>query len=97
MFDSGASSTMVSQAAIKHLKKTVRKSTVFSTAAGNFSTHGKSQVKIKFPEFIPTAEINKTVHITKTLGIYNLIIVQDLLHKLGVYISFISKTMTWNN
>ena len=48
-FDSGASSTLVSQAAVRHLKKTVTKITVFSTAAGKFSTHGKCWVKIKFP------------------------------------------------
>ena len=34
---------------------------------------------------------------TKTLGNYSLIIGQDLLHELGVDISFSSKTMTWNN
>ena len=34
---------------------------------------------------------------TKTLGNYNLIIGRDLLHKLGVDISFSSKTMTWND
>ena len=82
LFKSGVSSTLVSQAAIKHLKKTITKSTAFCTAAGIFSTHGKSRVKIKFPAFNPTAEITITVHVTKTLGNYNLRIGQDLLHKL---------------
>ena len=74
LFDSGASSTLVSQAAVRHLKKTVTKGTVFPREAGKFSTHGKSQVKIKFLEFDPIAEITKTVHVTKTLGNYNLLI-----------------------
>ena len=87
LFNSGASATLVSQAVVRHLKKTVTKSTLFSTAAGNFLTHGKCQVKLKFLEFNPTAEITQTVHITKILGNYNLIIGQDLLHKLGVDIS----------
>ena len=43
------------------------------------------------------AEITKTVHVTKTLGNYNLIIGHDLLHKLGVDNSFSTKTMSWNN
>ena len=70
---------------------------MFSKAAGHFSTYCKCLVKIKFPEFNPTAEISKTVHVTKTLGNYNLIIGQDLLHKQGVDISLSSKTMKWNN
>ena len=68
LFDSGASSTIIEQSAVRHLKKTVTEGTVFSTAAGNFSTQGKCRVKIRFPEFSPTAEITKTVHITKNLG-----------------------------
>ena len=45
----------------------------------------------------PTAEIIKTVHVTKTLGNYDLIIGQDLLRKLGVEISFSTNSMTWND
>ena len=36
------------------------------------------------------------MHVTKTLRNYDLIIGQDLLHELGVDISFSSKTVTWN-
>ena len=56
LFGSGASATLVNQAAVRHLKKTVTKATVFSTAAGNFSTHGKCQVKIKYLELNPTQQ-----------------------------------------
>ena len=52
---------------------------------------------MKFPEFNPTAEITQTVHVTNTLGNYDLIIGRELLHKLGVDISFSTKTMTWND
>ena len=52
---------------------------------------------MKFPEFNPTVEITKTVHVTEILGNYDLIIGPELLHKLGVDISFSTKTMTWNN
>ena len=36
LFDLGASATLINQTAVKHLKETVTKSTLFSTAAGNF-------------------------------------------------------------
>ena len=97
LFDSGASSTIIKQSAVRHLKKSVTANTVFSTAAGNFSTQGKCRVILKFPEFSPTAEITKTVHITETLGNYDLIIGRELMHDLGVDISFSQKTLTWND
>ena len=97
LFDLGTSSTLVSQSAVRHLKKTITKNTVFSTAAGNFPTHGKCRVKIRFPEFNHTAEITKTMHVTKTLSNYDLIIGRNLLHKLGVDISFSTKIMSWND
>ena len=66
LFDSDDSTTLINQTAVKHLKTMVTKSTLFSTAAGHFSTHGKCQVKLKFPEFNPTVDITHTVHVTKT-------------------------------
>ena len=36
LFDSGASSTLVSQSAVRYLKKTVTTKKVFNTVAGNF-------------------------------------------------------------
>ena len=52
---------------------------------------------MNFPEFNPTAEITKSLHVAKILGKYNVIIGHELLHKLGVDMSFSQKTMTWNN
>ena len=52
---------------------------------------------MKFLEFNPTAEITKFLHVAKTLGNYDVIIGRELLHKLGVDMSFSQKTMTWNN
>ena len=59
LFNSGASTALVNLSTVRHIKKTVTKSTLFSTAAGNFPTHGKCLVKLRFPEFNPTAEIIK--------------------------------------
>ena len=97
LFDLGTISTLIIQSSVRHLKKSVTKSTVFHTTVGNFSTHSKCQVKMRFLEFNPMAEITYTVHVTKILGNYNLIISHGILHKLGVGISFSTKTMSWNN
>ena len=48
-------------------------------------------------KFNPTAEITHTVHVTKTLRNYDIIIGQDLLHELGIDIRFSTKTMCWND
>ena len=48
-------------------------------------------------EFNPSAEITHTVHVAKSLGNYNLIIGQDLLHELEIDIKFSTKTICWNN
>ena len=57
LFNSGASATLVNQVAVRHLKKSITKGTVFSKAEGNFSTHGKCQVKLEFMEFNPTEAV----------------------------------------
>ena len=52
---------------------------------------------MRFLEFNPKAEITNTIHMIKTIGNYDIIIGQDLLHKLGVDINVNTKTMCWNN
>ena len=70
---------------------------MFSIAAEHLSTHRKSQLKMIFPEFNPTAVIPNTVYITKMLGNHDLIIGQDLLHKLGANINFSTTNICWND
>ena len=48
-------------------------------------------------KFNPTAKITYTIHVTKTLGNYEMIIGQDLLQELGIDMRFRTKTMCWNN
>ena len=50
-----------------------------------------------FAKFNPKAEITHTVHVSKTLGNYNIIIGRDLLYELGINIKFSTKTVRWNN
>ena len=97
LLDSGASFTLATEAVVRHLKKTKDDVTSFKTAMGTFFTNQKCRTKMIFAEFNPTAEIMHTVHVAKSLGNYNLIIGQDLLHKLEIDIKFSTKTMCWNN
>ena len=97
LLDSGASFTLASKAAVCHLKKTKSDVTSFKRAAGHFSTNQKYREKMTLAEFNPTAEITHSVHTAKTLGNYNIIICQDLLHELVIDIRFITKTMCWND
>ena len=41
--------------------------------------------------------VSCAVHVAKTLGNYDIIIGQDLLHELGINIRFNTKTMCWND
>ena len=97
LLDSGASCTLASEEAVCHLKKAKSDVTSFKLAAGNFSTYQKCCTKITFAKFNPTAEITNTVHVTKTLSNYNIIIGRDLLHELGINIKFSTKIVRWND
>ena len=44
-------------------------------------------------EFNPTATISHRAHVTDTLSQYNMIIVRELLHKLGIDLHFSTVTM----
>ena len=96
LLDSGASYTLASKTVVRHLKKTKIDVTLFKTAEGNFSTNHKRCTKIMLADLNPTVEITHSVHVAKTLGNYDIIIGQDLLHELGIDIRFSTKTMCWN-
>ena len=85
LLDSGASCTLASEATVFHLKKTTDDITSFKTPARDFSTNQKCRVKMTLAKFNPTAEITHSVNVAKTLGNYEIIIGQDLLHELGCW------------
>ena len=97
LLDSGASCTLASEAKVCHLKKTKNDIASFKTAAWNFSTNQRCRAKMTLAEFNPTSEITHSVHVAKTLGNFNIIIVQNPLHELGIKIRFSTKTMFWND
>ena len=57
LFDSGASSLLVSESAVRRLKKVGSTGTLFNTVAGELFTNKKCQFILKLPEFNPLSEI----------------------------------------
>ena len=80
LFDLGASYLLVSESAVPHLKKVENTRKSFNTVAVEIHTNQKCKVIVKLREYNPTAEIKHKIHVTKSLGTYNMIIGQDFLH-----------------
>ena len=97
LLDSGASATLITSKAVRHLKKTSCEKTSFDCVAGSFSSRGKCHVRLKMAEFNPTATVNHNAHVTDTLGQYDMIIGRELLHELGIDLHFSTATMHWQN
>ena len=89
LLDSGASSSLITEDAVRHLKKTPCALTSYATVAGQFSTNEKCQTILKMPEFNSTAEINYKLNVSKTLGQYDIILGRDYLHELGIDINLV--------
>ena len=68
-----------------------------SKQPGGISQPIRNVVQMTLVEFNPTVKITHTVHVAKTLGNYNIIVGQDLLHEIGIDIRFSTKTMCWND
>ena len=64
------------------------------TAVGNFSTDRTVKMQFQLQEINPTATITYNIHVKKSLGLFNMIIDRDFLHKLGIGIDFSKKTVS---
>jgi hypothetical protein len=67
------------------------------TVAGIFKTNKQCNVTFKLSELNPTARIQHTMHVTPTLGAYDMILGRKALSELGIYIKFSNHTIVWNN
>ena len=63
LLDSGASTSVISTEAIRHLKKTNNDATEFNTMAGTFKTNKKCKICFKMPELNFSAEISTKAHV----------------------------------
>ena len=97
LLDSGASSSLITENSVRHLKKVISTETSFGTVAGNFSTNKKCKVIFRLAEFNPTSELKYNLHVTKDLGTYDMLLGRDFLRTTGIDLKFSSGTMTWND
>jgi hypothetical protein len=92
----GASSSVISHNVVDKLQIKPDQATVWNTAAGKMSTHGKIQVTFTLPELSPSASVDTTVHVHDGhLSRYDMIIGRDLLKDLGIDVLFSTSTIEW--
>ena len=79
LLDSGASSSIISQKFVKKLRQKDFVKTEWKTVAGIFKTNKQCNVTFKLSELNRTARIQHTMHVTPTLGAYDMILGRDAL------------------
>ena len=95
LLDSGCSSTIAHKEVVDKVYVTTEENQ-WATAAGAFTTTGKSKVRLQLTEFSETAILNHKIHVTKQdLGQYDMIIGRDILEHLGLNIQFSTSTVQW--
>jgi Aspartyl protease len=96
LLDSGASSSVINHNVVNRLRIKPDQATVWNTAGGKMSTHGKVRVTFTLPELSPSASVDTTVHVhDRHLSQYNMIIGRYLLKDLGIDVLFSTSTIEW--
>ena len=97
LLDSGASESLVTEKFARKLrKKRTSKSTVWATPAGDLTTTSKVKAQFTMPELQEKQLVEWSLHVTKNMGAYDMIIGRDILEFLGIDILFSEKVVTWN-
>ena len=95
LLDSGCSATIGRRAIVEEIFKNTN-SEHWQTAAGIFSTIGKSKLKLQLTELSQTAILEDDIHVTEQdLGQYDIIIGRNTLEKLGIDLLFSTSTVSW--
>ena len=98
LLDSGASATIAHKTAVNGLKSKNSSDTVWTSAAGQFSTSKTATTVLVFPEFSETRTITTSIHTSEQpLGGYDMIIGRDLLTDLGIVLDFQNQTIQWGD
>jgi hypothetical protein len=71
--------------------------TTWATAAGSFTTSRTTELQFTMPELYDDRVIEWKVHVGKDTGIYDAVIGQDLLRKLGIILNFKDDTVIWDD
>ena len=100
LFDSGCGATLINHSLIGKLKTTQGKKVKWKTKSGSFYTERKSKVKFSLPAFHEHRKITWNCYVDETdpeFCNYDLIIGRDLMHELGIDISFSNAEVIWDN
>ena len=97
LLDSGGGGTLVTEEYAKKLRAK-RSSTqqVWTTPSGSMTTSSKVRTQFTIPELHDNRVIEWDMHVTKSLGAYDIIIGRDLLQFLGIDVLFSSLTVEWD-
>ena len=97
LLDTGASASLVDAKHAKKLrmKKTGEK-TLFTAPAGSLNSAHKAQCFFMMPEFHPDRIIEWDLHVTKDLGMYDMIIGRDILSELEFKFNFADMSVEWD-
>ena len=98
LLDSGASATIAYKKAVNGLKTKNQPDTVWTSAAGRFSTSKTVKTPLVFPEFSETRIVTARIHTSEQLlGGYDMIIGRDLLCDLGIVLDFKNQSIIWGD
>ena len=100
LFDSGCGATLVNHSLIGKLQTTQGKKTKWKTKSGSFFTDKKCKIKFSLPSFHEHRKISWNCYVDETdpeFCNYDLIIGRDLMHELGIDISFSNAEVVWDN
>jgi hypothetical protein len=101
LLDSGCGGTLVNRSFVKkYQKKTLSKSTNWTTKAGTFKTDREVKCQFILPEFHQGKDIHWNTYGDESdarLNSYDMIIGRDLLHEQGIDLLFSLGVMKWEN
>ena len=98
LLDSGGSGTLISKKFADRLPEAPADGTktVWTTPGGELTTTKQVVAQFLMPELHDNVLIERKVHVTKSLGAYDMIIGRDAMSDLGIDILFSAKTVTWD-
>jgi len=97
LLDTGASGSLVAKQHAKKLrmKQLPGEQTVWTTPAGKLNTTYKCQSTFVLPEFFRDRVVEWDLHVSSSLGAYDMIIGRDILSALGIKFDFTTMSMEW--
>ncbi len=99
LVDTGGSSSLVTAKHVTKLKrlKDNNKKTVWTTPAGELHTTERVRTQFTIPELHDNRMLKWDLHVTKDLGIFDMIIGRDIMRDLGMDVKFSTNTIEWDN